>query len=295
MTFCTHLGSTGQAATLNGILDVEVSHLALSKTENVSDRLVSKPVRLPLQRFAFEIADVAAPIPHSLIVFTNLVVAVAITALQVVVLISAAVFRGANLHASLGAAWFVAAAALLAVGMYGVSETLANRIPTLEEFTGALPALAIVPFFFAGSLFPIATLPGLLTDLARVLPLTHALALMRYGLLDNATGLHDIWGMTDPSAMATLSLTVVAAFAALLTVVSIPDVHPFDELAALGSEPIAAITWPKCRVSSRSKRTRAGPGDRSDSGRADSLRGVPVGVGPAAVKSPRAFGLRGEA
>jgi hypothetical protein len=42
---------------LNSILDVEASHLALSKTENVSDRLVSKPVRLPLQRFAFEIAD----------------------------------------------------------------------------------------------------------------------------------------------------------------------------------------------------------------------------------------------
>src|SRR4029450_13454367 len=33
------------------------SHLALSKTENVSDRLVFKPVRLPLQRVAFEIAD----------------------------------------------------------------------------------------------------------------------------------------------------------------------------------------------------------------------------------------------
>src|SRR5271168_3020703 len=39
------------------ILDVEARHLALSKTENVSDRLVFKPVRLPLERFAFEIAD----------------------------------------------------------------------------------------------------------------------------------------------------------------------------------------------------------------------------------------------
>ena len=38
-------------------MDVEASHLALSKTENVSDRLVFKPVRLPLERFAFEISD----------------------------------------------------------------------------------------------------------------------------------------------------------------------------------------------------------------------------------------------
>ena len=42
---------------LGSILDVEASHLALSKTENVSDCLVFKPVRLPLERFAFEIAD----------------------------------------------------------------------------------------------------------------------------------------------------------------------------------------------------------------------------------------------
>ena len=42
---------------LGSILYVEASHLALSKTENVSDRLVFKPVRLPLERFAFEIAD----------------------------------------------------------------------------------------------------------------------------------------------------------------------------------------------------------------------------------------------
>src|SRR5580692_7238258 len=39
------------------ILNVEASHLALSETENVSDRLVFQPVRLPLKRFAFEIAD----------------------------------------------------------------------------------------------------------------------------------------------------------------------------------------------------------------------------------------------
>ena len=41
----------------SSILDVEASHLAVSETENVSDRLVFKPVRLPLERFAFEISD----------------------------------------------------------------------------------------------------------------------------------------------------------------------------------------------------------------------------------------------
>jgi ABC-2 type transport system permease protein len=164
----------------------------------------------------------AAPIARPLIVLANLAVALAITALQIVVLIGAAVARGADLHGSLtGIAWFVAAATLLGIGMYGVAETLANRVPSVEEYTGALPAIAIVPFFFAGSLFPISALPAFLTGFARVLPLTHALALMRYGLLDNASGLHDIWGMGNATAMAALSLAVVAAFATVLTLVSI--------------------------------------------------------------------------
>jgi len=165
----------------------------------------------------------AAPIRRSLIVLANLAVAIAITALQVVVLIAAAVLRGAHLHATTtGIGWFAAAALLLGIGMYGVSETLANRIPTLEEFTGALPALAIVPFFFAGSLFPIGALPVGLTGLAKALPLTHALAVMRYGIVDRrANGLRDIWGMSSPTTMALLSLAVVAAFAVLLISVAI--------------------------------------------------------------------------
>ena len=165
----------------------------------------------------------AAPISRPLIVIANLAVALAITALQVGVLITAAVLRGANLATSAsGDVWFVAAAMLLAIGMYGAAETFANRVPSVEAYTGALPALAIVPFFFAGSLFPITALPRLLTDFAKVLPLSHALALMRYGLFGHSTsGLHDIWGMTSPTTMALLSLTVVGVFAGMLTFVAI--------------------------------------------------------------------------
>jgi ABC-type polysaccharide/polyol phosphate export permease len=102
-----------------------------------------------------------------------------------------------------------------------LAETLANRIPSLAEYTGAVPALAIVPFFFAGSLFPIAVLPAGLAAFAKVLPLTHALAVMRYGLLDNSSSLHDIWGMDNATTMAGLSLVVVAAFGTLLLSVAV--------------------------------------------------------------------------
>jgi ABC-2 type transport system permease protein len=165
----------------------------------------------------------AAPIARSLIVAGNLAVALAITALQLVVLLGASILRGAELETSAaGIGWFVGGAALLAVAMYGVAETLANRMPSLEEYTGALPTFAIVPWFFAGSLFPIGALPVALTAFAKVLPLTHALALMRYGLVDpDGAGLHDIWGMDSTTTMAALSLAVVAAFAALLGTIAV--------------------------------------------------------------------------
>jgi ABC-type polysaccharide/polyol phosphate export permease len=155
-------------------------------------------------------------------VLGNLVVALGVTALQVGVLIVAALARGIHFHASAsGVLWFAGAATLFAIGMYGVAETLAARVPRQEEYIARVPAIAIVPWFLAGSLFPIVAMPQGLTYLAKVLPLTHGLALMRYGLLDDPSGLENIWGMSSTGMMAALSLGVVALFAAVLTAVSI--------------------------------------------------------------------------
>jgi ABC-type polysaccharide/polyol phosphate export permease len=118
--------------------------------------------------------------------------------------------------------WFVVAALLFTVLMYGIAEVLASRIPNEEEYIGLTPVVAILPWFFGGALFPISVLPGALTVFAKVLPLTHALALMRYGLVDpRATGLHDIWGTTHATTAAWLSLAVVALWAIALTALSI--------------------------------------------------------------------------
>jgi ABC-type multidrug transport system permease subunit len=166
---------------------------------------------------------IAAPVRRPLIVLGNLAVALAVSGLQLAVLIAAAVLRGAEFSdTATGITWFLAASIGLVVVMYGAAEILANRIPAQEEYVGALPAVAIVPWFFAGSLFPIGAMPAALAAFAKVLPLTHALALMRYGLVDpRGSGLHDIWGMSNPTAMAALSLGVVALFAVVTTTVAI--------------------------------------------------------------------------
>ena len=165
----------------------------------------------------------AAPVPRALLVLGNLMVVLALCSFQVVVLLGVAALRGADFHVTAsGIAWFTGAAVLFTVFMYGVAETLASRMTQQEEYIAATPAIAIVPWFFGGALFPIAALPGGLTAFAKVLPLTHALALMRYGLVDpRGTGLHDIWGMSNTTAEAWLSLAVVVAFAAALTLVAI--------------------------------------------------------------------------
>jgi ABC-type multidrug transport system permease subunit len=164
----------------------------------------------------------AAPVPRALLVFGNLVVALAITALQVAALIGFAVARRIHFHPE-GARvlWFVVAVVLLTVAMYGAAETLASRIPRQEEYVARIPAIAIAPWFLAGSLFPITAMPVVLTWVARFLPLTHALALMRYGLLGDAAGLHAIWHVDSTATAAALSLAVVTAFALALTAAAV--------------------------------------------------------------------------
>jgi ABC-2 type transport system permease protein len=165
----------------------------------------------------------AAPVPRSYLVFGNLAVAVGLSMLQAVVLVGLSAARGGQFHiAASGVAWALAAALLFTVFMYGVAETLASRIGKAEEYIGATPAVAILPFFFAGALYPITAMPGVLTAIAKVLPLTHALALMRYGLVDpSGKSLHEIWGLSNVTTEAWLSLAVVTAFAIALTLISI--------------------------------------------------------------------------
>jgi ABC-type polysaccharide/polyol phosphate export permease len=165
----------------------------------------------------------AAPVPRPLLVLANVTVVLGLSALQVGVLIGVAALRGATFHLnSATVLWFPVAAILFTLFMYGVAETLASRIAQQEEYIGLTPVVAILPFFFAGSLFPIHALPGALAAFAKVLPLTHALALMRYGLVDpSGRGLHDIWGMSNVHAEAWLSLAVVLLFAGTFTALAI--------------------------------------------------------------------------
>ena len=165
----------------------------------------------------------AAPIPRALVVAGNLAVAATMSVLQVAVLMLAGWARGSHFaQTATGIGWFAGAVIAFTVFMYSLSEVIANRVPSQEEYVGLTPVVAILPWFLAGSLFRIVDLPIGLAGFARALPLTHALALLRYGLLDrHAVGLRDIWGMTNPTLEAALSMLVLGAWAAVFTFLSV--------------------------------------------------------------------------
>jgi ABC-2 type transport system permease protein len=164
-----------------------------------------------------------APIRRSTILLGNLLAALAITSLQIVVLIALSAARGADYVGGVRILWFVFAALIFATLMYGIAEILATRLPSAEAYTAALPVVAIIPFFFAGSLFAITALPGWLDAVAKVLPLTHALALFRYGLTTSSgnQALHNIWGLHNATAMATLSLAVILGYTVVAVIAAI--------------------------------------------------------------------------
>ncbi|HEY3945773.1 MAG TPA: ABC transporter permease [Solirubrobacteraceae bacterium] len=165
----------------------------------------------------------AAPIRRAYLVLGNMLVALVLAALQASVVVGLSALRGGVFHITgTGVAWFVAATLVFTVFMYALAETVASRVTKEEDYVGATPVLAILPFFFAGALFPISALPGGLADVAKAMPLTHALALMRYGFIDpSGHGLHDIWGMSNVTVEAWLSLAVVAIYAVALTLIAV--------------------------------------------------------------------------
>jgi ABC-2 type transport system permease protein len=159
-----------------------------------------------------------APIHRAMIPLASTAVVLTIAAGQFAIIIGLALARGAH-FATTPARLLTAltAAALLSVGVYGLAEFLVYTIKKPQAFGTLIPAIGATPYVLCGAIYPIAVLPSGVKWLTWALPWTHSVSLLRYGLMgDTASGLRQIWpdGLS-PTSAALLSLTVVAAFAAL--------------------------------------------------------------------------------
>jgi len=172
-------------------------------TTVITDRLfgiIPELTVAPIPRFAY-------PLANALLVLTTALV-------QSGLMLVLATARGAHLSSSVTRApWFVAGVTLLCLTLYGVAESLAHRIPRQEVYGPLIPAIGVTPFLLCGSVYPLHTLPGWIQSLSKVLPWTHAVALIRYGSMGGDPGLRAIWNRTSQPEMAVLSVLVLAVYA----------------------------------------------------------------------------------
>jgi ABC-2 type transport system permease protein len=164
-----------------------------------------------------------APVRRSLIPVANSLAVLTIALAQVAVILGLAVLRGAEIHTSAdGLLWLFVAAGLLALGMYGIAETLALRIGRQEAYGPLIPAIGVTPYMLCGALFPISILPAGIEQATKLSPWTHALALMRHGAMEGTdSGLDDIWHLGSNTPMAWASLGVLALFATITLTVAV--------------------------------------------------------------------------
>lgn len=158
-----------------------------------------------------------APIRRSTIPLANIAAVLTVALGQLGLIVILAIARGAHFHTSPGRLVLgLLAASLLSIATYGLAELLAYRITQPQIFGTLIPAIGATPYVLSGAIYPLATLPAGVKQFALVLPWTHCVAVLRYGLMNpSASGLHAIWHLHSELEMALLSIAVMLAFATL--------------------------------------------------------------------------------
>jgi ABC-2 type transport system permease protein len=117
---------------------------------------------------------------------------------------------------------------LLAFSITAFGVMVAARITQMQSFMGVMQMIVMPMFFLAGALYPVGSLPGWLTVLNRIDPLTYAVDPMRrlvFDHLDVSAAAHKAlapgvswWGWHVP---AVLEAGVVAALGLLMLAIAI--------------------------------------------------------------------------
>lgn len=156
-----------------------------------------------------------APVFRASIPVANALAVLTIASVQVALIIGLGAARGAEFDTSVtGALWFAGAVALLSITTYALAEVLALAAGRQEAFGPLIPAVGVTPWFLSGSLFPLNVLPPVVEQVSLTFPWTHALAVMRYGMMeDTDPGLANIWHMDSEPLMAALSVGVLVIMA----------------------------------------------------------------------------------
>jgi ABC-2 type transport system permease protein len=151
-----------------GILCISVMFIAMfSAASIVWDR-----------EFGFLREMMVAPVRRSSIVIGKCLGGATVASLQGVILICLAPTVGVPYDALMILGIF-ALQLLLAFSITAFGVMVAARVTQMQSFMGLMQMVVMPMFFLSGALFPITELPGWLTFLNRIDPLTYAVAPMR--------------------------------------------------------------------------------------------------------------------
>jgi ABC-2 type transport system permease protein len=158
-----------------------------------------------------------SPVRRAAIPLANAAAVLTITFVQVAIIVWLGALRRADFSTSVTRlSWFLIATALLCLTIYGLAEILGLMIGRQEAYGPLIPAIGVTPYFLSGALYPLSVLPAGIEQIALLLPWTHAVALMRYGLMGGTDSrLDDIWHLGSEPLMAMLSNAVLLAYAGL--------------------------------------------------------------------------------
>jgi ABC-2 type transport system permease protein len=164
-----------------------------------------------------------SPVHRSIITLANAAAVLTITFVQVAIIVGLGALRGADFATTTTRLpWFLIATALLCLTTYGLAETLALRIGRQEAYGPLIPAIGVTPYFLSGALYPLSVLPAGVQQVGLLLPWTHAVALMRYGLMDGTNPrLDDVWHLGSEPLMAVLSTLVLLVYAVLMLTLAV--------------------------------------------------------------------------
>jgi ABC-2 type transport system permease protein len=117
---------------------------------------------------------------------------------------------------------------LTAVALTAAGMMLAGHLSKIESFQAVIQFLVLPMFFLSGALFPVRDLPGWLSALNRLDPLTYAVDPMRRAVFDHVTAPDSVQQRLNPGVTwgdwrlpVAFELTLVALFGAVMLVISI--------------------------------------------------------------------------
>jgi ABC-2 type transport system permease protein len=149
------------------------------------------------REFGFLREMMVAPIRRSSIVIGKVIGGATVASFQGVIVIALAGFVGVP-YAPLMILGIFILQLLLAFAITAFGVMIAVRIKQMQSFMGVMQMIVMPMFFISGALFPVANLPGWLTVLNRLDPLTYAVDPMRRLVFNNLTISPQARAVLDP-------------------------------------------------------------------------------------------------